>query len=96
MPEQISEEEDGIDTVAFEAEKPPDVALARALSAVTACITQMAGKSRATSAEDKAALCCTAIGAANLQFQKFLIDAIKLIGYLWPLLTSNKSRCILP
>ena len=96
VPEQISEEEDGSDTVAFEAEKPPDVALARALGAVTACITQMAGKARATSTEDKAALRCAAIGAANLQFQKFLVDSIKPVGHLLPLLTSNKSRCILP
>ena len=96
VPEQLGEEEDGSDTVAFEAEKPPDVALARALGVVTACITQMAGKARATNTDDKAALRCAAIGAANLQFQKFLVDSIKPVAYLLPLLTSNKSRCILP
>ena len=42
VPAEAGEEEDGSNAVLFEAEKPPDAALARALGAVTACITQMA------------------------------------------------------
>ena len=96
VPEQVGQEEDGSDTIAFEAETPPDAALASALGAVTAVITQMAGKACATSADDKAALRCAAISAANLQFQKFLADVVKSVPYLSHLLTANKSRCILP
>ena len=73
VPAEAGEAEDGRDAVLFEAEKPPDAALARALGAVTACITHMAGKARATNAEDKAALRCSTIRAANLQLQKFLV-----------------------